>query len=169
MRFLIIVACVGCVLFFAGSLWAKKLREGNRAPNFALRDSEDREFSLQKTLNEGLWVVLVFYPKDSSTVCTKQLCRIRDLMPNIPEWIKVVGISSGDADSHREFVRAHNLTFPLLIDTKNRVRKLLGANAWGGRVTIIINPEGRITKICTDMLSLEEHIGIIEDLVNQNS
>lgn len=148
-------------------MWAKKLSEGSHVPAFTLRDYTGKEFSLEKVYGSGSWIVLVFYPKDNSPVCTKQMCQLRDLMPQIPAGIKVVGISDGDAASHRKFAEQHHLPFPLLIDTNNRVRKLYGADTWGGRVTIIINPQGRIVKTCSDMLSLSEHIGMIEELARQ--
>lgn len=167
MRLMVAVVCVGCVLFLAGSIWAKKLRENTRAPNFSLYDYKGHQLILQNMLDGGNWVVLVFYPKDSSFICTKQMCSIRDLMPHIPEGVKVVGVSNDNAESHREFAHKHHLPFPLLVDSNNQVRKLFGADTWGGRVTIIINPQGYIVKTCADMLSLEEHIGMIKDLMNQ--
>jgi peroxiredoxin Q/BCP len=168
MRVVIAFVCIGLIIFFGSvKVWAQKVKEGTRAPAFTLRDYTGQEFSLEQVPRSGSWVVLVFYPKDSSAICTKQMCKIRDLMPKIPAGIKVVGISDGDAESHRKFAKEHNLPFPLLIDTKNRVRKLYGADVWGGRVTVIINPQGNIVKTCSDVLSLADHIGIIEELVRQ--
>jgi peroxiredoxin Q/BCP len=168
MRIFIVLVCIGLLMLFgAKSVWAKKVNAGSPAPSFSLRDYTGQEFSLEQARRSGLWVVLVFYPKDDSPVCTKQLCKIRDLMPKIPAWIKVVGISNGDAASHRAFAEKHHLPFTLLIDSKNHVRKLYRADVWGGRVTIIINPQGHIVKTCSDMLSLGDHIGMIENLAQQ--
>lgn len=168
MRIILALVCIGLMIFLVTrTMWAKKISEGSRAPAFMLRDHNGQEFSLEQVPRAGAWVVLVFYPKDDSLVCTKQMCKIRDLIPTIPANVKVVGISDGDAASHRAFAEKHNLPFPLLIDTNNRVRKLYGADAWGGRVTVIINPQGRIMKTCSDMVSLSEHIGMIEELVRQ--
>ena len=41
------------------------------APNFRLKDQNGNEFELYNNLDQK--VLLVFYPKDNSPVCTKQL------------------------------------------------------------------------------------------------
>ena len=162
--FLIALCCamliVGCYGFFQ----AKTLRKGDRAPDFVLHDYQGQEFSLKTALNNNNWVVLVFYPKDASLICTKQLCRIRDVMPQLPHHVKVIGVSSDSAQSHKTFSQQNSLSFPLAIDEDNHVRKLYGAHTLGGRVTVIINPQGYVHEICSDAISLKEHIAMIERL-----
>jgi thioredoxin-dependent peroxiredoxin len=55
-------------------------------------------------------------------VCTKQLCDYRDGVESFAGLgVKVVGISSDSAESHREFKAKHRLPFALLTDPDLKV------------------------------------------------
>jgi thioredoxin-dependent peroxiredoxin len=57
-------------------LFSDPLRVGDVAPEFALPDQDGNIVSLASLCGKN--VVLVFYPADETTVCTKQLCEFRD-------------------------------------------------------------------------------------------
>ncbi len=57
-------------------LFSDPLPVGTPAPDFTLPDDSGASVTLSKL--RGHNVVLVFYPGDDTSVCTKQLCEFRD-------------------------------------------------------------------------------------------
>lgn len=120
--------------------------EGETAPNFILKDQEGNEFELYKNLDKK--ILLVFYPKDHSPVCTKQLT---DYNKNISDFkkldIKVVGINIEETKTHNSFCESLRLSFPLLSDVDKSVSKqynainIIGINK---RKLILINTDKKI-------------------------
>ena len=97
-----------------------------KAEDFILKDQHGKEFNLFENLDSP--VMLVFYPKDDSLVCSKQLCDYNDNFENFREnGIKVVGISTDGLRSHQNFAEKYNLKFPLLSDTEKKVSKAFDA------------------------------------------
>ena len=58
---------------------------GARAPDFNLPDANGELVSLT-SLNGG-WIVLYFYPRDDSPICTKQACSFRDDMHKLEKLL----------------------------------------------------------------------------------
>ncbi|MCF8240879.1 MAG: peroxiredoxin [Melioribacteraceae bacterium] len=102
------------------------MRVGDIAPDFELMDQDGNPFRLYENLDTK--IMLVFYPKDNSPVCTKQLC---DYNENFFEFrereIKIIGISLDDSESHKNFSKQNNFRFPLLSDTGKTVSKMYDA------------------------------------------
>ncbi len=126
------------------------LKDGDKAPNFALRGNDGKMHKLSSF--RGQYVVLYFYPKDETPGCTTEACSFRDDLSAITkEGAKVVGVSVQDVASHKAFTKKYGLDFLLLADSHKKVVKMYGVyNAkWqmANRVTFIINPKGRIVKI----------------------
>jgi thioredoxin-dependent peroxiredoxin len=100
---------------------------GSPAPDFELETNKGERWRLSDHL--GNVAALLFYPKDETLVCTRQLCSVRD---NWVDYLKtkaiVVGISPGTADVHDEFSRHHNLPIPLLADTERTVTKMYSSH-----------------------------------------
>ncbi len=116
------------------------------APNFKLKDQNGNEFELYNNLDQK--VLLVFYPKDDSPVCTKQL---NDYNQNLSEFnalgLKVVGINTEGAKSHSTFCENLKLDFILLSDVDKKVSKLYNAiNMFGinKRKIVLINTDKKI-------------------------
>ncbi|MDH3253129.1 MAG: peroxiredoxin, partial [Ignavibacteria bacterium] len=101
-------------------------REGETAPQFTSLLSNGSRFSLTDYRGQNN-VVLVFYPKDFTPGCTKELCEFRD---NYDALVRlnavVVGISYDSHDSHRKFAEAHNLPFPLISDPDRSISRAYG-------------------------------------------
>ncbi len=99
---------------------------GSVAPNFCLIDQDGKEFELYK--NPDSKIMLVFYPKDETSVCTKQLCEYNDNLIRFSEFsIKVVAINIGNTKSHKSFAENHGYKFPILDDSQHEVSNLYGA------------------------------------------
>ncbi len=106
---------------------AQSVKIGDLAPNFALF-SETGEVIELHDYTGNRPIVLFFYPKDNTTICTKEVCHFRD---NFNEFKKihnaeVLGISSDTVDSHKQFSEVNKLPFMLLSDTNEEVRKQYG-------------------------------------------
>src|SRR5262245_21381520 len=85
------------------------LAVGTRAPDFTLPDQDGRDISLTSLLNRGP-LVLFFYPADFTPGCTKEVCMVRDLFPDLQSHgLNTAGISPQDAPSHRSFREKYNL------------------------------------------------------------
>jgi peroxiredoxin Q/BCP len=115
----------------------------------------------------GQKTVLYFYPKDDTPGCTKEACAFRDRMNDYAKAdIQVYGVSLDPSESHREFREKYGLNFPLLTDVEGRASKALGVLGDRGmarRVTFLLDPEGRISKVYPEV-SPETHAEeILED------
>ena len=90
------------------------------APDFTLPDQNGDTHTLSQY--RGKKVILYFYPKDSTSGCTKQACGFAERYPQITEKGAVVlGISKDSVASHKRFEEKYGLPFTLLSDTEHRV------------------------------------------------
>ena len=72
-------------------------------------------------------VVLFFYPRDDSLVCTKEACAFRDSLPDFSKVkAEVVGISRESVASHDKFKKKFKLPFPLASDEDGKVTEAYG-------------------------------------------
>ena len=117
---------------------------GAVAPDFSLPGTGGRTYRLQDY--RGQPVVLVFYPGDSTPVCTVQL---RSYSADISEFAdlgaEVLAISPQDVDSHQEFVCKEELKMPLLADTDKTVAEaygVLGPLGFYRRTVFVIDEAG---------------------------
>lgn len=132
------------------------LQAGDIAPDFTLEGTAGT-FTLSD--HRGRRVVLLFYPGDDTTVCTRQFCSYRDAADEMGELDAiVVGISTGDAASKEAFKQKYGLTTPLLADVDGAVAKAYGVLARSlnmtKRTVIIVDEEGRIAHRHGNRLSL---------------
>ncbi|MHB0973884.1 MAG: peroxiredoxin [Thiobacillus sp.] len=123
--------------------------EGSVAPDFALQDQGGRIHRLSDYA--GRWLVLYFYPRDDTPICTREACRFRDDIGTLGKFnAAVVGVSVDSARSHAAFSRKYGLPFPLLSDPGGRTAAAydsllnLGFVRVARRHTFIISPDGRI-------------------------
>lgn len=139
-----------------------KLKEGDRAPDFVARTSDGSEFRLSDFRGKS-GLVLFFYPKDGTRICTAEACAFRDSYQKFQEaGFEVVGISSDSNGSHLEFAAEHRLSFPLLADEDGALRRLFGVpkllGLLPGRVTYVINREGIVCRIFSAAFASDEHV-----------
>ena len=101
------------------------LEIGTKAPDFRLQDQNGNTHRLSDYL--GKKVILYFYPKDNTSVCTKQACGFSERRPQFTEKGAVIlGISKDSVASHKKFEQNHNLGFTLLSDPELDVIKAYG-------------------------------------------
>jgi len=94
-----------------------------QASDFTLFDTAKNPVSLHDF--KGRNVVLLFFPLAFSSVCTKELCYVRDnmaLFNNVDA--QVLGISVDSLYTLAKFKEEQGLNFPLLSDFNKEVSKL---------------------------------------------
>ena len=140
-----------------------RLQVGNLAPDFTLPNQSGAEVSLAECLAKTD-IVLYFYPKDKTTVCTDEACAFRDRYEIFKHaGAEVIGISSDSVESHRQFASDNQLPFPLLSDVDGLIRKRYGVpTAFGlpGRVTYIIDRQGIVRHIFFSQFTSKRHVDI---------
>lgn len=151
------------LLVFAGAKAQpaqKTLAIGSRMPAFALTDQNGKIFNSAAYVGKTILVVY-FYPKDESMVCTKEACSFRDSFDAFTKaGAKVIGINAATVASHKSFSQHHNLQFTLLSDPDNKVYHLFGIknNLFStGRETFIIDLKGNIIYTHQAMLQGKGH------------
>jgi len=110
------------------------LRLGQKVPEFALPDTDQKTRSLAELTKQGP-VVLAFFPFAFSGVCDKEMCTFRDGFGTLQEaGAQLVGISVDSSYSLKAFAQTYNLQFPLLSDFNKKTVKLYGVlqDPWVG-------------------------------------
>jgi len=150
------------------------LKIGDKAPQFTLKDSLEKEVSLSDF--KGKRVIIYFYPKDNTPGCTKEACNFKDNWDVLKRNnIIVLGISKDDASSHQKFINKFELPFILLTDSapckvasdyeSYGLKKFMGKEYMGMiRNTYVIDPNGNIEKIYSKVKAAIMADHIITDL-----
>ena len=138
-----------------------KVQVGDPAPDFTLAIQTGALVSLREFLGKAA-VVLYFYPKDNTSVCTAEACAFRDSYDLFKgAGAEVLGISSDSVESHRQFATAHRIPFNLMADADGLVRKRYGVpTAFGlpGRVTYVIDKHGIVRHIFFSQFTSDKHV-----------
>ena len=124
------------------------LHKGEKAPDFELADQDGEPARLSALLEEGP-LLLYFYPKDFTSVCTRQACMVRDSHERIEAaGLRVIGINSEKGEKHGRFREHHGLPFRLLVDPGREVARAYEAigpfGLYTARVTYLIGSDGLI-------------------------
>jgi thioredoxin-dependent peroxiredoxin len=140
----------------------EKARLNSMAPDFELPNASGEKVRLSDFRGKQP-VVVYFYPKDETSICTAEACAFRDSYEDFKkEGAEVIGISSDPVDAHKKFATNHNLPFVLLSDAGAKVR-----SAWGvpttmgilpGRVTYVIDKAGVIRLMFESQMQAKRHI-----------
>lgn len=141
----------------------KKLEIGDNVPHFKLEDQNGKLFDLDSLLGKKN-LVIFFYPKDDTPGCTKEACTFRDQYEDFVDAnAEVIGISGQSVESHKSFADKHDLTYTILSDDGNKVRKQFGVpgSFFGlipGRVTYVINKKGKVIHIFNSQTNISGHV-----------
>jgi peroxiredoxin Q/BCP len=139
-----------------------KVKAGDEAPDFTLRDQDGEPVSLSDYRDRSN-LVLFFYPKDFSPGCTRQACSFRDSYEDFTDLgAMVIGVSGDSVESHKEFLDTYLLPFTLLSDPDSQARSLYGATkGFGllpGRYTYIIDKGGVVRHVFTSETNMQRHV-----------
>lgn len=139
-----------------------KLSIGDPAPEFSATTQDGQRISLADFRGRR-GIVLFFYPKDGTPICTKEACAFRDSYEKfLAAGAEVIGVSGDSTESHRAFSERHQLAFPLVSDSDGALRKTFGVpktlGLLPGRVTFVIDKQGIIRLIFSALFASDEHV-----------
>ena len=147
-----------CLLAEAQS--KKTLAVGDAVPAFSLYDQDGKLFNVKDEIGKHI-MVIYFYPKDESMVCTKEACQFRDSFNDFTAaGAKVIGINGGTVASHKAFADHYKLPFILLSDPDNKVIGMFGVKGkffMTGRQTFVIGLDGKVAFQYSSMMQGKEH------------
>ncbi len=149
--------------FLAGLLpslaWAE-LTVGASAPAFSTKAAQggtELTFTLSEALKKGP-VVVYFYPKSFTSVCTEEAHLFAEAMPEFETLgSSVIGVSTDTIETQREFSRTEcRDKFPVAADPDGTIVKAydamalnLGITMFASRTSYVITPDGKIASVLT--------------------
>jgi peroxiredoxin Q/BCP len=136
---------------------------GALAPDFRRPDAAGQLLSLKELTDAGKRVVLFFYPKDETVVCTKEACLFRDHYQEFERLNAVViGISTDSDASHLAFAKNHGLPYHLISDPQDELRRAYDVKKnlllIPGRTTFVIDHERCIVRRIDSATSAQRHV-----------
>ena len=156
---------------------ASQIKVGDKAPDFALPDTELKTRSLKEF--RGRKIVLAFFVGAFTSVCTKEMCAFRDSMARlIGLKAQVIGISVNDPFSNKAFAEKNRLPFPILSDYNRQAIKAYGVETpdFGGldgytvakRSIFIVDKNGAVQYVwTTNDPTVEPDYNKIEDALEK--
>ncbi|MCK5848617.1 MAG: peroxiredoxin [Caldisericia bacterium] len=150
-----------------------KVHIDTKSPDFQLLNHEEKDCCLDSF--KGKWLVLFFYPKDTTPSSIRQLTHFSKAEEEFKKRdAEAVGVSRNLPKSHVNVIHKHNLQVTLLSDPGRDA--ILKYNAWGKknnqgkgfvgvkRTTYIIDPDG-VVKFRFKHIKIASHIDeILEKL-----
>lgn len=103
----------------------------------------------------GRWLVLYFYPKDSTPGCTNESLDFNALLPKFRKrGAEILGVSRDSLKSHHNFIAKQGLAFDLVSDADQslcdafdviREKNMYGRKVIGiQRSTFLVDPKGLV-------------------------
>ncbi len=149
------------------------LPAGRKAPSFSLLDQNEEKHTLKQYL--GQWVLIYFYPKDSTPGCTKEACSIAEVYTDFERLgVKVLGVSKDTPRSHQKFAEKYHLPFTLLSDPEMQMiekygalkeKKMFGRAVRGThRISYLIDPAGKIAKVYPSVDPANHALELLADI-----
>jgi peroxiredoxin Q/BCP len=140
----------------------RSIEEGDRLPDFELKDQDGRTVRSKDMIGKGPFVVY-FYPQDDTPGCTTEACAFRDAFEDLKDaGAEVYGISSDTPESHKAFASKHRLPFILLADEGGHVREAFGVpksmGIMPGRVTYVFGPDGTLRFSFNSQSRAKQHV-----------
>jgi len=125
----------------------------NKVPDFELEGTNSLSFTLSNFI--GKYIIIYFYPKDSTPGCTNEGIDFKDNISKFKKLnVEVFGVSRDTIKSHENFKSKHNFPFELLSDPEEIACNLFGVikmkNMYGKKVrgiersTFLLSPEGTL-------------------------
>ncbi len=139
------------------------LKAGEKAPDFEATTAQGDRVKLSDFVGKKN-LVLYFYPKDDSPVCTREARYFRDTKAEFEQKdAGILGVSLDTEASHQRFQEKHSLNFPLISDRGKELSRMFGVLRLGGllllkRVTFVIDREGIIRRVIRSETDMHAHV-----------
>lgn len=149
------------------------LTPGTPAPHFETMNDEGQSVTLESLLNTGP-IILFFYPRDFTPVCTQQVCALRDVNEELAALgIRPFGISADESSQHEAFRSRYQLPYSLLCDPGHRIARLYRAAPLFGllprRISYLIDDDGLIKDAVSASLRLDPHLAMVDRILGGNA
>jgi peroxiredoxin Q/BCP len=159
-HYLLLIALLAFIISPSQAQTNPHITVGDKVPVFSLQDQNAKTFNIADHIGKQM-LVIYFYPKDESMICTKEACAFRD---SFDEFTKagamVIGINSGTVASHKAFADHNKLPFVLLSDPGNKVYNQFGIKGklfFTGRETFIVDLTGKVFYQYESMMEGKKH------------
>ena len=146
------------------------IQEGEKAPNFCLKDQFDRTVCLNDY--QGKWVIIFFYRHHFGLICGKTVIEFNNKYEKFKELgVEVIGIGASEVELGKSFAKFLKVKFPLLSDERLYVAKLFDIliddpEEKIKRCTFIIDPAGIIRKTWS-YEDIDNHVNeVLETLID---
>ena len=149
------------------------LKKGTKAPDFTLTATGDKKITLSRDF-EGKALIVYFYPKDFTRVCTAEACEFRDKFEDFRDLsIPILGISKDDIPSHEKFKKEYKLPFDLLSDSSGTVCKAYDALVplikMQKGIPYLLNDKHEIEASFSEMFEAKSHIESMLKNINKKA
>jgi thioredoxin-dependent peroxiredoxin len=146
------------------------IKVGDAAPEVAFNVHDGGRMTLSDF--KGRVVVLFFYPRDHSPICTQEVCSFRDSFSDFQRaGAAVIGVSGDSQTSHGEFAAGNQLPYLLASDPDGAVRRAFGVRKrlglLPGRVTYVIDREGIVRNVFQSQFFARKHVDNALRIVQQ--
>lgn len=152
-----------------------ELFEDQPVPEFQAQATSGKTITAAEL--KGSWVVIYFYPKDSTPGCTTEGQAFRDLYPEFQKLnVQIFGVSRDSLKSHENFKAKQGFPFELLSDTDETLCRLFDViklkNMYGKQVlgiersTFILDPKGNLAKAWRKV-SVKGHVQQVLETLQQ--
>lgn len=138
------------------------LAVGDRAPDITFTTHDGATVRLADYAGKRP-VVVFFYPKDGTPICTQEACAFRDAFERFTDaGAEVIGVSADSDATHRSFAAKHKLPYLLASDASGELRKAFGVpktlGFLPGRVTYVIDARGIVRLVFSAQLTSADHV-----------
>ena len=152
------------------------LKVGQDAPPFEVVATGGKKLALADYRGKKN-VVLFFYPKDFTRVCTAEVCGFRDMYEDLASKdTEVIGVSLDSDTSHEKFVQKYSVPYPLVADKDRTLAKSYEAIGGLGsiigitkRVTYLIDKQGKIVGAFDGTFDADPHLGGVKEALARMS
>jgi peroxiredoxin Q/BCP len=139
-----------------------RISVGDPAPDFTATAQDGSTIRLSDFLSKRA-VVLFFYPKDGTSICTKEACSFRDSYGRfLDAGAEVIGVSGDNSQAHQGFAARNQLPFKLISDDDGSLRKAFGVRKTlgllPGRATYVIDKQGIVRLVFSAQFASDEHV-----------
>ncbi len=143
--FIAVVLLVGCLLWSCQKKDQRvMLSEGNPAPLFALRDTQNRSWNLNELKGK---VILINFWASWCKPCRQEmpsLQRLQKKMKNNSDFLIITVLFKEDAREALQFLKSNNINLPVLLDTDLSASKAYGVT--GVPETYVVDKKGILRK-----------------------
>ena len=137
-------------------------KEGEKAPEFKLKGSDGKEYSLKQFAGKQA-VVIAWFPKAFTGGCTKECKSMRENGEKIRAFdVAYFTASVDDVEKNTDFAKSLMLDYPILSDPDKTVAQAYGVvspRGFANRWTFYIDKEGIIRTIDKAVQSRTEQAG----------